>query len=146
MVESEFEPFSDKNRSVLESDEYEATEECTELWDMEVEVGYERFGVAEMNEIFEEDVGTDISAEDEGRSEWCLEECQELLGEVTAEKTRAHASVEECGEPLEDVGQESITKLPPGTNDELARSEGEKKISDEPPREESKGGEIRTDT
>ena len=64
-----------------------------------------------MKEIFEED---------EGQSEWSLEVCHELLGEVTAEKTRAHASVEEFGEPMEDVGQENLKKLPPDTNESCA--------------------------
>ena len=43
-----------------------------------------------------------------------------MLGEVTAEKTRAHASVEECGEPMEEVGQENLKKLPPDTNESCA--------------------------
>ena len=80
MVEPEFETFSDKNRTVVESDDSEAGHH-TELGDMEVEAGYERFGVAEMMEI---------PAEEENQSEWSLEECQELLGEVAAEKTRFH--------------------------------------------------------
>ena len=86
------ENISEKNRIVLESEDSEAIDEYTECWDMEVEVGYERFGFAEMQEIFEEDVGTNISAEDGGHSEWSLEECQELLGEVTAEKNRVIGS------------------------------------------------------
>jgi hypothetical protein len=43
------------------------------------------FGVAEMQEIYEEEGGNVISAEEEGQSDWSLEECQELLGEVTVE-------------------------------------------------------------
>ena len=50
---------------------------------MEVEVGYKRFGVAEMQEIIEDTIETDIS--DGGQSEWSSEECQELLGEEISE-------------------------------------------------------------
>jgi hypothetical protein len=113
---------SDESRLVADSDCSEADDEETELEDMEVEAGYERFGVAEMKEISEEDVGTEISAEDEGQSEWSIdiEECQELLGEVTTEKTRVHGSVEESGEPLEGVTQESLSKLPPDATENLS--------------------------
>ena len=107
------ENISENNRIVLESEDSEAIDEYTECWDMEVEVGYERFGFAEMQEIFEEDAGT----EDGGQSKWSLEKCQEVLGEVTAEKTRVHGSVEECGEPMEDVGQESLIQLRPDKPD-----------------------------
>ena len=55
-------------------------------------------------------VGTDTSAEDEGQSEWSIKECQELLGEVTTEKTRVHRSVEESGEPLLDVVMEICSR------------------------------------
>ena len=40
-------------------------------------------------------------------------ECQELLGEVIAERTRLNESVE-------DVGQESLNKLPPDTTENFA--------------------------
>jgi hypothetical protein len=59
--------------------------------------GYERFGVSE--------------DEDEGQSEWSLEECQELLGEVSAK---------ENGEPIEDVVHKSLSKFPPDTTENYA--------------------------
>ena len=85
---------------------------------MEVEVGYERFGVAEMHEIIEDTIETDIW--DGGQSEWSLEKCQELLAEEISEKTRLHGSVEERGEPMEVVDQESLIQLLPDKPENFA--------------------------
>ena len=52
------------------------------------------------------------SDQDEGQSDWSLEQCQELLGQVTAEETRFHGSVEESDEPKEEM-HESLSKFPP---------------------------------
>ena len=79
---------------------------------MEDEAGFEWFGVAEIQEIFEVTIGTDISDEDGGQSEWSLAECQELLGEEMSEKTRLHGSVE-----IRDKPMESLNKLPPDTTE-----------------------------
>jgi hypothetical protein len=119
VVEPEFETFSDENRTVVESEDSEAGHP-TELRDMDVEAGYERFGVAEMQGIYEEEVETVISSEEEGQSDWSLEECQELLDEVTAEKTRVHGSVEESGEQMEDAIQETISIFPPDSTENFA--------------------------
>ena len=50
--------------------------------DMEGEAGHVLFGVAEIQEIFDDAVGTDISDEVGGQSEWSLADCQEILDEV----------------------------------------------------------------
>ena len=83
----------------MESDGSKAGDEETKLVDTEVEAGYEWFGTAEIQEIVEDAIGTDISDENGGKSEWSLEECQELLGEVIAERTRLNESVEDVREP-----------------------------------------------
>ena len=59
------------NRFVLEQGDSE-TGHLTEF-------DQERFGVAEMIEISEEEVGTNTSAEDGYQSDWSLEECQQLM-------------------------------------------------------------------
>ena len=68
----EFETFSD--RIVLEDEDSEAGQP-TGLGNMEVEAGQEKFGVAEIKEVSEVEVGTDTSSEDKGQSDWSLEEC-----------------------------------------------------------------------
>ena len=111
--------------------------------DKEDDICYERLGVAEINEISEDAAETDVK--DEGQQvERSLEECQEVLGEVSAEKTRVDF-VEENGEPMEDVVHESLSKFPPETTenyakdaameqlDKFASSQGEKKVPGEPP-------------
>ena len=74
--------------------------EDTELGDMEVDAGSVWFGVAEIEEIFEDAVGTYISVEevpeDGGQSEWSLADCQELLGEEISEKIRINKSACPC--------------------------------------------------
>ena len=75
VVESDHENFSEKKRSELETEgeDSEAVDDA-EFWDREEEICYERFGVAEIEEISEDKVGTVTSAEDEGQSDWSLEE------------------------------------------------------------------------
>ena len=60
---------------------------------------------------------TRTSAEDVCQSDWSLEEWQELLGEVTAEKPRFHAPDEE---PMEDM-QENLSQLPPDATENLTK-------------------------
>ena len=83
----------------MESYGSKAGDEETKIVDTEVEAGYEWFGTAKIQEIVEDAIGTDISDENGGQSEWSLEECQELLGEVIAERTRLNESVEDVREP-----------------------------------------------
>ena len=75
---------------------------------------HEWWGVAEIVEIFEDAVGTDISdeevPEDGGQSEWSSADCQELLGEEISEKIRINESVEEPDKPMEEI----FDKLCPG--------------------------------
>ena len=49
VMEPEFETNTDENRTLLECEDYADVDQYTELGDMEVEDGYKRFGVAEMN-------------------------------------------------------------------------------------------------
>ena len=53
--------------------------------------------------------GASTSAQDECQSNWSLEECQELLGEVMAEKTKFHGSKEKGDEPMEEM----LLRTPP---------------------------------
>ena len=78
-----FETNSDENSTVLGRDCSEDVDKFAELGDMKVEAGYDydRFGV-------EGEAETDIPAEKETQSEWSLKECQEMLGEVTAEENK----------------------------------------------------------
>ena len=66
---AEFETCSD--RMVVEDEAGQLTE-----------LDQEKFGVAEMREISELEVGTSTSAEDECQSDWSLEECKELHGKL----------------------------------------------------------------
>ena len=90
---------------MLDRDCSEDVDKFAELGDMQVEAGYDRFGV-------EGEAETDIPAEKETQSEWSLKECQEMLGEVTAEETMFHGLVEETDEPMEEM-QEILSKFPP---------------------------------
>ena len=97
VVESDHENFSEKKRSELETEgENSEAVDDAEFWDREEEICYERFGVAEMKEIIEDTMKTDIS--EEGQSDWSLEECQELLAVEISVKVIIHGSVEEHGE------------------------------------------------
>jgi hypothetical protein len=58
VLEPEFETNSDENRTVLDRHYSEAVGEFMELGEMDVEAGYERFGVAE---ISKGEAGTDRS-------------------------------------------------------------------------------------
>ena len=78
-------------------------------------MGTRGFWVAERTKIIEETMEICVSDED-----------QELLGEVTAEKT--HASVEECDGPVEDVGEHNLKKLPPDTNESLGLAKKNKVV------------------
>ena len=100
------------------SEDSEAVDD-TECWDMEEEICYERFGVEEIEEISEEEFGTDISAEDEGQSDRSLQVGQENLKKLpleTNESCANDAAMETCArdtassdvfvkkDPVDDVG------------------------------------------
>ena len=78
---------------------------------MEGEAGHVLFGVAEIQEIFDDAVGTDISDEDGGQSEWSLADCKELLDEVLLK--RKVTSVNNASEETASLDeQENANKNP----------------------------------
>jgi hypothetical protein len=79
--------------------------------DRDKEVCYERSGIEEITEISKAEVGTSTSDEDEGQSDWSLEECQALLGEAMTEKTRFHGS-KLPPNATEDITENEVTKEP----------------------------------